>query len=88
MNQTRPYSGVKPRATTEAIHLPSRIIEFEFSENNPDNTLMMILDKGWQIGFRIHNASTLLETSLKFDINLIGNPPIIFTQHLFAFQLP
>ena len=45
---------------------------------------MMILDEGWQISFRIHNASLKLETSLKFDINLIGNPPILFTQHLFV----
>ncbi len=43
----------------------------------------MVLDEGWQISFRIHNASTLIEPSLKFDIQLIGNPPVLFTQHLF-----
>ena len=47
---------------------------------------MMVLDEGWQISFRIHYASSLLETSLKFDINLIGNPPILFTQHLFVLE--
>ena len=73
----------KPRATTEKIKFPTRIIEFEFKESS-NNTLMMILDEGWQISFRIHSAKTLLETSLKFDVNLIGNPPILFTQHLFV----
>ena len=26
---------------------------------------------------------TAIEQSLKFDIRLLGNPPILFTQHLF-----
>ena len=73
----------KARATTEKIKFPTRIIELEFKEDS-NNTLMMILDEGWQISFRIHNASSKLEKSLKFDINLIGNPPILFTQHLFV----
>ena len=50
------------------------------------NTLNMILDGGWEISFRIHNASTKVEKSLKFDIKLLGNPPILFTQHLFQNQ--
>ena len=80
LNQT--VNGQKPVIKTEVVKLPTRIIEFEFKENS-DTTLMMILDKGWQISFRIHSASTYIETSLKFDINLIGNPPVLFTQHLF-----
>jgi len=81
LNKT--VARIKPRATTEKIKFPTRIIELEFKEGS-NNTLMMILDEGWQISFRIHNASLKLETSLKFDINLIGNPPILFTQHLFV----
>jgi hypothetical protein len=34
----------------------------------------MYFDKGWQISFRIHNASTMVEPSLKFDINIVGLP--------------
>lgn len=78
----KPRGGVKPYAKTEDIKLPTRIVEFEFKEES-DNTLVMILDRGWSISFRIHSASTKLETSLKFDIQLTGNPPILFTQHLF-----
>ncbi len=80
LNQT--VNGRKPVIKTDVVRLPTRIIEFEFKDNS-DTTLMMILDEGWQISFRIHSASTYIETSLKFDINLIGNPPILFTQHLF-----
>lgn len=80
LNKT--VNGIKPKAKTEKIKFPKRIIELEYKENS-DNTLMMVLDEGWQVSFRIHNANTLLENSLKFDIQLIGNPPVLFTQHLF-----
>ena len=80
LNQT--VNGKKPVVKTDTVKLPTRIIELDFKENS-DTTLMMILDEGWQISFRIHSASTYIENSLKFDIQLIGNPPILFTQHLF-----
>lgn len=80
LNQT--VNGKKPIVKTDTIKLPTRVIELEFKEES-DTTLMMILDEGWQISFRIHSASTYIENSLKFDIQLIGNPPILFTQHLF-----
>ncbi|MDR2122992.1 MAG: HaeIII family restriction endonuclease [Flavobacteriaceae bacterium] len=31
---------------------------------------------------RIHNASTKVEPSLKFDINLIGQPQSLYSHHL------
>lgn len=34
----------------------------------------MVMDNGWQISFRIHNALSRLEPSLKFDIQLIDIP--------------
>lgn len=74
--------GCKPQYKTPHINLPTRIVEFEMKPDS-DNTLHMILDGGWEISFRIHNASTKVEKSLKFDIKLLGNPPVLFTQHLF-----
>ena len=70
------------RYKTPKINLPTRIIEFAPKEGS-DTTYNMVLDGGWEISFRIHNASTKVERSLKFDIQLLGNPPILFTQHLF-----
>lgn len=43
-------------------------------------TKLLYLDRGWQFGFRIiHNASTKVETSLKFDIQIIGMPTTIIS---------
>lgn len=81
LNQT--VNGIKSQYKTPSINLPSRIVEFDFKIGTEDNTLDMILDEGWEISFRIHNASSKIEQSLKFDIRLLGNPPILFTQHLF-----
>lgn len=78
-------NGVVPRAKAEKIKLPTRIIEFEMKRNSK-TTLMMVLDEGWQISFRIHSADGPLTKSLIFDIELIGNPPILFTQHLFNLE--
>ncbi len=75
-------NGQVPRARVPKIKLPSRIIEFEYKRNSK-TTLMMVLDEGWQVSFRIHSADGPLNSSLKFDIQLIGNPPILFTQHIF-----
>lgn len=76
------YMGCKSAYSVPKINYPTRIVELEFKQNS-NNTLNMILDGGWEISFRIHNASTYVERSLKFDIKLLGNPPILFTQYIF-----
>ena len=78
----KPYNNIKSEYSTPKINLPRRIVEFEFKDNS-DTTLNMILDGGWEISFRLHNASTMIERSLKFDIKLLGNPPVLFTQYIF-----
>ena len=80
LNKT--VNGKKTRYSTPKINLPSRIVEFEMKKDS-ETTLNMILDGGWEISFRLHSASTLVERSLKFDIKLLGNPPVLFTQHIF-----
>ena len=78
----QPYHGAKPRIQCEGLPLPTRIIEFTFKTDSL-NTLSMVMDKGWQLSFRIHNANATLEPSLKFDIQLTGNPPNLFSQYVF-----
>lgn len=80
LNKT--VNKVKSRYPIPEIKLPTRIVEFEFKKDSKD-TLSMILDGGWEVSFRIHNASSKVEASLKFDVRLMGNPPVLFTQHLF-----
>lgn len=58
--------------------LPSEILKIDFKENSK-NTVEMILNEGWKFSFRIHNASTFVETSLKFDIQIIDMPKTIIT---------
>lgn len=55
------------------VKLPTRLVALELKPNS-DNTVEMYLDNGWQLSFRIHNASTKVETSLKFDIQFISMP--------------
>jgi HaeIII restriction endonuclease len=61
--------------------LPTRIIEIS-PKPNTKTTLIMIFDKGWQLSFRIHNASTRVEPSLKFDINIVGLPERVASQSI------
>lgn len=58
--------------------LPTRIVSIEYKPNSK-NTLEVYFDNGWQFSFRIHNASTKVEKSLKFDIQIIGMPAAIIT---------
>ncbi|MDR0734013.1 MAG: HaeIII family restriction endonuclease [Dysgonamonadaceae bacterium] len=67
----------QPTITIPAISLPTRIIELAFKENSK-TTLILTMNNGWQISFRIHNASSKVEASLKFDIQLIGQPADLF----------
>ena len=63
------------------IPMPTKIINID---TKPDslNTLIMTFNNGWQLSFRIHNASTMVEPSLKFDINIVGIPSVIATNNI------
>ncbi|MFA7019808.1 MAG: HaeIII family restriction endonuclease [Sphaerochaetaceae bacterium] len=61
------------------IPLPTSIINIS-QKPKSETTLFMYFDKGWQISFRIHNASTMVEPSLKFDINIVGLPSTLSRQ--------
>ena len=43
-----------------------------------NSTIIVTCDNGWSLSFRIHNASTKVENSLKFDIQLIGIPSSLY----------
>lgn len=66
----------KPELIVPIINLPTRIISIGFKPKSK-NTIELYLDSGWQFSFRIHNASTIVESSLKFDVQLIGMPSSI-----------
>lgn len=78
----QPFNKIKPKAKIPKLKLPTRLIEIVFQENSK-TTLLVSLNEGWQISFRIHNASSRVEPSLKFDINLVSAPYSLFTNHIF-----
>ena len=49
------------------------------SKQGSKSTAEMIFDNDWALSFRIHNASTIVEPSLKFDVQLLGVPANIVT---------
>ena len=67
---------IKPQIQIPVTSLPTRIVNLEFKPNST-NTVELYMDGGWQFSFRIHNASTKVETSLKFDIQIVGMPTTI-----------
>lgn len=79
LNKTSPNS--KQNIKVSKLRLPTRIIDLSFKPNSTD-TLFLTCDEGWQISFRIHNASSRVEPSLKFDINLIGQPQSLYSNHI------
>ena len=57
----------------DRLPMPTRVIEFMRVEHRL-GVAELIMDQGWQVSFRIHNASSKIEPSLKFDIQLVGQP--------------
>lgn len=53
------------------LNLPNKILYCDF---DGCNKIVLCFNKGWQFSFRIHNASSKIEPSLKFDIKPIGLP--------------
>ncbi len=63
----------KPKRIIPLSKLPTRMIYFDFKPKS-FNTLELVLDEGWSFSLRIHNASSRVEPSLKFDIKLLSKP--------------
>ncbi|WP_195229298.1 HaeIII family restriction endonuclease [Lactococcus lactis] len=75
------YGQVKARNKTKSFNniLPRKIYDFDYKSGSK-NTLILVMDNGWTISFRIHNASSRIEPSLKFDIQLVGIPQSVSNQ--------
>ncbi|WP_144556593.1 HaeIII family restriction endonuclease [Bacillus pumilus] len=79
LNQGSP--GVRPTLRMQQFRLPTRFYDIHFKPGS-DNTILIVLDEGWTISARIHNASSRVEGSLKLDVQLVGLPPNLFRQTL------
>ena len=63
----------KPTIKVPVINLPTTLLHIGFKPGSK-TTAIMCFDNGWQFSFRIHNAKDIVETSLKFDIQIVGMP--------------
>lgn len=73
----KPFGRMQPTFRLDRLKLPTRIIELDFRRDrgvSSTTTLELVCDGGWQLSLRLHNASSRVEPSLKFDINLTGRP--------------
>ena len=77
-NLNKSTRTINPKIKIPVVMLPTRIVSFDFKPNS-SNTVELYMDGGWQFNFRIHSASTKVEQSLKFDIQIIGMPTTIIS---------
>lgn len=73
----------KPITKVPLLKLPNRFYHVGFKETNgqeSNNTIQVVCDEGWEISMRLHNASSTIEPSLKFDVQLISFPSKLFAQ--------
>lgn len=71
----------KPKAKIPRLKLPTRILDISYAAGSK-TTLIFTMDEGWQMSFRIHVASSRIESSLKFDVNLVSSPHTLFINQL------
>ena len=66
---------------TPRLSFPSRFIEIGYeNDGKMINTIHVVCDQWWNISMRIHNASSRVEPSLKFDVQLPAMPNSILSQ--------
>lgn len=76
----RKAGNIKPELSFKKLKLPTKFHDISFKDSSL-NTILVTCDNGWSISMRIHNASSKVEPSLKFDVNLVGNPSEMFTTY-------
>ncbi len=68
-----PSRASQPTIKVPVISLPTDLLHIGFKPGSK-TTVIMCFDNGWQFSFRIHNAKDVIETSLEFDIQIVGMP--------------
>jgi len=61
------------------VPMPKALVRIAMKPGSK-TTSLMVLDQGWQLSFRLHSAESLVKRSLKFDVQVIGQPPRL-TRH-------
>jgi len=75
----RPSEGHHAITNVARLALPTRFYNVDFKDNS-ETTIEVVCDMGWAVSMRIHSASSRIEPSLKFDVNLISLPNTLHAQ--------
>jgi len=75
------FKNIEPKYKTPQVPLPTEILDISFKENS-NTTIIVTMNNDWTLSFRIHNASSRIESSLKFDIILLKSPKKLFKNTL------
>ena len=76
----RNAGAIHPQIRLPQLTFPNRFFDINFKPGSR-NTIQIVCNEGWAVNMRIHNASSIVETSLKFDVTLIGVPPSLYTHY-------
>lgn len=76
-----PFNEIQPKYNISKVPLPTKITNIQFKKDSK-NTIIVTMDNDWTLSFRIHNASSRIEPSLKFDITLKKSPKRLFKNTL------
>lgn len=72
-------NGHRSIVDVSKLKLPTRFYHMGFVPGF-DNKVEIVCDEGWTLTMRIHNASSKIEPSLKFDVQLVSLPSSIHAQ--------
>lgn len=75
----RPANGHRSIVDVSRLKLPTRFYHMGVVPGS-DNKVEIVCDEGWTLTMRIHNASSKVEPSLKFDVQLVSLPSSVHAQ--------
>lgn len=75
----KPANGHRSLVDVAKLKLPTCFYHMDMVPGS-DNKVTIVCDEGWTLTMRIHNASSKIEPSLKFDVQLISVPNSIHIQ--------
>lgn len=78
-NLNKPANGHHSIVDVARLKLPNRFYHMGLVPGS-SNTVEIVCDEGWTLTMRIHNASSKIEPSLKFDVRLVSLPASIHAQ--------
>ena len=77
-----PFENIKSKCQIFKTPLPTKLIDISHKNTTKPSdgytTLIIKMDNNWELSFRLHNAATLIEPSLKFDVRITSSPKTLF----------